>query len=699
MVTLVSAGVNVSEIDQTTIIPAISTTVGGIAGVFPWGPVGQAVLVSSETDLVNKFGKPQASLNPQTFFTASSFLAYGTSMYVSRAANTTNTTYASFNAVASTLSSVNTAVLAASVVLNTDQYYTNAQSSIAGISGAGNTVSYVARFPGALGNSLKVSVCDSQAAWSSNVNLNFSNASVTVNGAVSVAVGSNTLTATITGTGANTYAGIVAGSFVNGDLITVGNTTTGTQQLQITNISYTNNSSNAVVTFSLASNYQLSVPYVANTTLNGSTANVFIQRSWQYSNLLPQPNTSSYVQQYGNTSAIDTLNVVVVDQNGLFTGVQGQILETYSGLSRASDATTTGAQTNYYQTIINQKSNYIWWGNDRSGAASANSSTIASSTNVLPFSTQFQGGSDLQNETNIQFADLAAAYQLYQNTTIPVSLIMQGLPTGGFGGPTYQLANWLVDNLALVRKDVVIFVTPDDSVVTNNPYTIAQSLVTWRNNLRDSSYMVIDSGYKYMYDRYSNVYRYVPTNGDIAGLCARTDLTNNPWWSPAGFNRGQLLNVVKLRWNPKQSDRDLLYPNGINPIVSFPGQGTVLFGDRTATMKPSAFDRINVRRLFITLEKAISSAARFSLFEFNDAFTRSQFVNLVTPYLRGIQANRGITDFLVVCDTTNNTPAVIDANQFIGDIYIKPNRSINYIQLNFVAVATGVQFSTVVGQF
>jgi hypothetical protein len=699
MVALVSPGVNVSEIDQTTIVPAISTTVGGIAGVFPWGPVGQAVLVSSETDLVYKFGKPQSALNPQTFFTAASFLGYGTSMYVSRAANTTNATAASFNAVASTLSSVNNAVLGAASVTNSDQYLSTAQTSIAAITGAGNTVSYVAKYPGALGNSLRISVCDSTTAWSSNVNLNFSNGTATVNGAVNIAVGSNTLTATIVGTLANTYAGVVVSSFANGDLLTVGNSSIGIQQLQITGISYVNNSSNAVVTFNFATNYQLPVAYVANTTLNGSTANVFIQRSWQYSNLLPQPNTSPYVQQYGNTSAVDTLSLVVVDQNGLFTGVQGQVLEIYSGLSRATDATTVGSQTNYYATVLNQKSSYVWFGNDRHGAASATSAAIASSTNVLPFTTQFIGGTDNQSETNVQFPDLANAYQLYQNTSIPVSLIMQGLPTGGPGGPTYQLANWLVDNLATVRKDVVIFVTPDDSVVTNNPLTIAQSLVTWRNSLRDSSFMVIDSGYKYMYDRYANVYRYVPTNGDVAGLCARTDLTNNPWWSPAGFNRGQLLNVVKLRWNPKQADRDLLYPNGINPIVSFPGQGTVLFGDRTATVKPSAFDRINVRRLFITLEKAIASASRFSLFEFNDAFTRSQFVNMVTPYLRGIQANRGITDFLVVCDTTNNTPEVIDANQFIGDIYIKPNRSINYIQLNFVAVATGVQFSTVVGQF
>jgi phage tail sheath protein FI len=209
----------------------------------------------------------------------------------------------------------------------------------------------------------------------------------------------------------------------------------------------------------------------------------------------------------------------------------------------------------------------------------------------------------------------------------------------------------------------------------------------------------MDSGYKYMYDRYNDIYRWVPLNGDIAGLCVRTDNTNDAWWSPAGFNRGNIKNVVKLAWNPRKAERDVLYPAGVNPVVTFPGQGTVLFGDKTLQAKPSAFDRINVRRLFIVLEKAISTASKYSLFEFNDAFTRAQFKNLVTPYLRTIQGRRGITDFLVVCDETNNTPAIIDSNQFVGDIYIKPARSINFIQLNFVAVGTGVQFSEVVGKF
>ena len=239
----------------------------------------------------------------------------------------------------------------------------------------------------------------------------------------------------------------------------------------------------------------------------------------------------------------------------------------------------------------------------------------------------------------------------------------------------------------------------DDGIATGNPGNQATASVAWRNILHDSSYAVIDSGYKYQYDRYNDVYRYIPTNGDIAGLCVATDLSNDPWWSPAGFNRGQIKNVVKLALNPDQSRRDEFYKQGINPVITLPGQGTILYGDKTLQGKPSAFDRINVRRLFIVLEKTISKAAKYSLFEFNDEFTRSQFVALVEPFLRDVKGRRGIYDFKVVCDTTNNTPEVIDRNEFIGDIYIKPARSINFIQLNFVAVRTGVAFEEIVGKF
>jgi len=765
----VSPGINVSEIDLTTTVPPVSTSVGGIAGVFGWGPIGEATLVSSETDLVSKFGYP-TSINPETFMTAASFLAYSSALYVSRAANTTTnniytlnlptnantvqanvivtqaTTGATGNVISSNTStlivqsltgvfsagyaitssvantfpaptSVSTAAIAAfnavantnvmnvanAVVKSSTDYYNNRINSI------DPNALYVANYPGVIGNSLRISVCDSVNAYSSNVALTFSNSSANIQGTFALNIGSNsallTFVANTTVADANAYATTVNNAFTIGDIVTVGNSTIGTQDLSINSIVRASNTSAAYITLGFETNYLKSTAYAANSTINGNTTAVTIQRGWKYKNLAPAPTTSTFVQQYGNSSAVDTVSVVISDQGGLFTGVKGTVLEVFSGLSRATDAVTIpGNVTNYYKTVISQNSKYVWFGNDRPGATSATAATISSSTNQTPMAVNFVGGQDGSAEGSVQFADLANAYDLFKDRSIPVSLIMQGKPYGGtttVNNQTvnnFQLANYLIDNLGEVRKDVVVFVTPDDAAVTSYQTNIAQSLVNWFGALHDSSYSVVDSGYKYMYDRYNDVYRYVPTNGDVAGLCARTDQTNDPWWSPAGLNRGQIKNLVKLRWNPMKADRDVLYLSSINPLVTFPGQGTVLFGDKTGTLKPTAFQHINVRRLFIVLEKSISEAARYSLFEFNDEFTRSQFRNLVTPYLRNVQARRGITDFLVVCDTSNNPPVIIDSNQFVGDIYVKPNRSINFIQLNFVATPTGVQFSTVIGK-
>jgi phage tail sheath protein FI len=284
--------------------------------------------------------------------------------------------------------------------------------------------------------------------------------------------------------------------------------------------------------------------------------------------------------------------------------------------------------------------------------------------------------------------------KLKDGDSVDVSLLVTGDASG-------TVAQYIIDNVAEYRKDCVAFLSPPSANVVNNPGSEVTAIITQKNtNInRSSSYAVFDSGWKYMFDKYNNVYRYIPLNADIAGLCVRTDTTNDPWFSPAGLNRGQIKNVVKLSWNPNKTNRDDLYKIGVNPVVAFPGEGTVLFGDKTMLTKPSAFDRINVRRLFIVLEKAIATAAKYSLFEFNDEFTRSQFVSLVEPFLRDVQGRRGIYDFRVVCDETNNTPEVIDRNEFIGDIYIKPARSINFIQLNFVAVRTGVAFEEIVGRF
>lgn len=686
----VSPDVNITEVDLTTVVPSVATTTGAIAGVFNWGPIGERVAITTESDLVTFFGKPNAN-NYETFFSAANFLSYNNSLLVVRAANTTsadaNGTYGAFANVGTVTNTAN------QTVKNSVDYETNKLSFDA-------NVVYVAKYAGALGNSLRVSVCDSVNAYQSNVTLVQTAVSNNVVGTFAISVGSNTATVQFTGDvalSANTFAANFAASFSPGDLIAIGNASIGTQLLTLASVSGPNTSTSNVV-MNFTGIYTLSTDYSANTQLT---------RSWEFSNLVDSaPITSQYVSSFGNSAAVDTMHVVVVDEDGKFTGINGQVLEVFKDMSRATDAKSTEGASIYYKNVINEGSRYIWWANDRANAVSNTATNITSSTNNSALNLNFVGGQDGYTETNAPVSILASAYDLFNaKETSDISLILQGKPTGGTTSSqgltvnNFQLANYLIDNIASVRKDCVVLITPDDTLARANIGQEAKYTVAWANVIRDTSYAMIDSGYKYMYDRYNDVYRYVPLNGDIAGLMARTESTNDAWWSPAGFNRGQIKNIVKLRWNPIKADRDTLYKNAVNPVVTFPGQGTVLFGDKTATRKPSAFDRINVRRLFIVLEKAISEAAKYSLFEFNDEFTRSQFRNLVNPYLREVQGRRGITDFLVVCDGTNNTPERIDRNEFWGDIYIKPARSINFIQLNFVAVRTGVQFSTVVGQF
>ena len=690
----VSPGVNVSEIDLTTVVPGVSTTVGAFAGVFRWGPVGERVLIDTENKLVETFGKP-TNFNAETFFTAANFLSYGSALFIARAANTTDS---SANGALNAIANTDAANVVASVVKNREDYESRT-------SAFDSDVLYVARFPGELGNSLRVSVCDSATAYESTIDLIGEESGNTITGSLTINVGSNTavlefLTSADTAA-ANAYANTVVSQISVGDVIKIGNSSLGTQYLKVSAVGApTTNTTHAIVNVNFADTNKLAANYVVSNSVNGNTTVANITRNWEYFNIVDSaPGTSDWVATYGgNTAARDLLHVVVVDQDGRFTGVSGNVLEVFENASRATDAKSASGAGLYYKDVINQGSKYVWWANDRSNALSNTAQNITSSTNVKPLTLDFVSGQDGLNEANVAITTLATAYDLYKSKeTVDVSLILAGKPRGGAANT--QLGNYLVDNLAEVRKDCVVFISPDDSIAKNNVGNEATALVTWRGNVRDTTYAVLDSGYKYIYDRYNDVYRYVPMNGDIAGLAARTDTTNDPWWSPAGFNRGQIKNIIKLRFNPTQADRDLLYKNAINPVVSFPGQGTILYGDKTSTSKPSAFDRINVRRLFITLEKAISQSAKFSLFEFNDEFTRSQFVNLVTPYLRDVQSRRGITDFLVVCDETNNTPERVDRNEFWGDIYIKPARSINFIQLNFVAVRTGVEFSTIVGRF
>jgi len=561
-----SPGVNVSEIDLTTIVPAVSTSAGAFAGAFRWGPVNKVKLIDSEITLAKTFGTPDSN-SAVSFFTSASFLAYGSSLYAVRSANS-RTYNADANTAASNVQIANQDIFQYSY-LNTNN--ANAYGA------------FMARYPGELGNSLSVAVCANTTAFS----------------------------------------------------------------------------------------------------------------TWTYAGYFPSaPNTSDYAARF-NVSAKDEMHIAVIDTLGRFSGTKGTVLETFPFVSKASDANSQGNSA-YYKQVIFDTSKYIYaidptdyantsntWGT----AASLGNAYIGANTAQL---ISLTGGSD----GAVVDADIIRAQNLFvDKDAYNISLVL----TGDASVAVQQNA---IDNICLVRTDCIALISPPQSAVINQSGSETTNITTWLTNLaRSTSYAVADSGWKYQYDVYNNVYRWIPLNGDIAGLCVYTDTTRDPWYSPAGFNRGSIRNAIKLAWNPTKTYRDSLYSSGVNPVVAFPGQGIVLYGDKTLQAKPSAFDRINVRRLFIVLEKAISNAAKYSLFEFNDEFTRAQFVALVAPFLRDVQGRRGITDFKVVCDSTNNTPQVVDSNQFVGDIYIKPARSINFIQLNFIAVATGVEFSTVVGTY
>jgi phage tail sheath protein FI len=632
-----SPGVNVSEIDLTTIVPSVATSIGAFAGQFAWGPVGEVITVSDEVRLVDRFGKPD-SVNYEYWFSAANFLAYSNNLKVVRAANTTSTLNATANG---------TGVL----IKNQDDYLDNYSTSN---SGRGIVT---AKCAGALGNTLRVSICASSAAFSSNLTVTDS---LRAN-----AVGSGETTINING---NANA---AANLQSGDLISVDG---GTTYIRVASVNAT-----AIIVASAPGTVAAGVP---------------VLRKWQYADTFGvAPGTSDYATAAGGSN--DEMHVIVVDEDGQFSnGVANTVLEKFAFVSKASDAKFGDGATNYYVNVLNQRSRYVWWtahasGNSGWGTAAAGTTYDAANGQRNPTYSSLGGGSD----GTITAGNINTAYGLFANPdSVDISLIISGP-----GDAT--VAGYLISNIAETRKDCLVFLSPTKASVVDNIGSESSAVITYRDSLTSSSFSVLDCGYKYQFDKYNDVYRYVPLNADIAGTCARTDIERDPWFSPGGFNRGVIKNVVKLSWNPTKAERDNLYVKGINPVVTFQGEGTVLFGDKTMLSKPSVFDRINVRRLFIVLEKSIAKAARSSLFEFNDQFTRAQFVNLVEPYLRDVQGRRGITDFRVVCDESNNTPNVIDSNQFVGDIYIKPARSVNFIQLNFVAVRTGVSFEEVVGRF
>jgi hypothetical protein len=555
MANLVSPGVQVKEIDLTNVVPSVSSTIGAMAGAFAWGPVNEVVTVSSETQLVEKFGKSDANTF-ESVLTASQFLSYGNNLKVVRAVGS-----AARNATAS-----GTGILTQNKAVFDGQ--TPAAADWA-----------QARYPGVTGNAVGVSV----------------------------------LTATQTGT------------------------------------------------------------------------------AWQLLNVEGAPGTSAGAAAVGGSN--DEIHIWVYDVNGSITGTAGTVLETWTYLSQASDVKSSDGTSLYYKDVINSGSNWVFIGNHAAALTDAGDSATSNAfTTVATFFIALTGAIDA-NTLTVGETTTALAY-FADAETIDVNLVFQSNSSLS-SGDTITLSNYITA-LTAARKDAVGFVSPERTA-TVNAAAPATSVATWRTGLTSTSYGFADSSSLYVYDKYNDVYRWIAAAGSTAGLTANADLVADAWFSPAGFTRGNVRNVTKLAWNPNQASRDALYKTGVNPIVTFPGSGTVLFGDKTLQSKPSAFDRINVRRLFIVLEKAVSIASKASLFEFNDEFTRAQFRNMVEPFLRDVKGRRGITDFKVVCDGTNNTGNIIDTNKFVADIYVKPARSINYITLNFIATRTGVEFSEIAG--
>ena len=602
----ISPGVNVTEKDVTLLVPAIATTPAGMIGLFQWGPGNEPVTITSEKELSEVFYKPAKATTSadlakynRWWWSAANFLSYGNNIKIVRFINDT--------ASAFTATSGTAAVAGHNLCgLTSFRAYTPA---------VGNGF-WAAKYPGELGNSIKVVVLDYYAA--------------------------------------ETY-----------DADTDGN------------------------------------------------ANQYIDYIGNFDGL---PGTSPWAETVTGAEIKDEIHVLVIDADGKISGTAGTILEKFAYLSKASNAVNQNGTSNYYKDVINNESKYVWSLYHLDNASAENNSsnvsafgavtstgTTAWGTAVTTTTAAFKIVKTVENlvvtmlyggnvGTTPNDNDIAEAFNTYMGDPeiIDVSMFITG--------PLGKTAAYRVTEIAETRKDVVAFVSPTPTNGFNQtPSAYLNDIITFRTNGDSTSYGVADTGYKLQYDNYNDEYVYIPLNADIAGLCARTDSTNDPWFSPAGLNRGGINRVIKLPFNPNQAQRDDLYKIGMNPVVSFPGIGPVLYGDKTLLSRPSAFDRINVRRLFIILEKSIATAAKFQLFEFNDEFTRAQFVNLVTPFLRNVLGRRGITDFRVVCDETNNTAQVIDSNNFVADIYIKPNKSINFIQLNFIATPTGLSFEEVVG--
>lgn len=625
-ISLISPGIKITETDLVSSSQAVSSTSGGFAGQFRWGPIDKAVQVTNETDLVTRFGKPNAT-NAVDFLSAANFLGYSGSLFVVRSANT------ALNATAEATTGSGTAGTGTSI--KNDDVYINTASF--------NVGPWAARYSGALGNSLRVSVCPSANAYAN-----------TLTGTYSVTAGSTTVTGS--GTAANTQLQV-------GDFIVLSGRST-----KVT---------------AIANATSLTIESAHLTGASGVTAT----RRWEFFGEFDSaPGTSTSGAAAGASG--DEMHVVIQDDSGDITGTANTVIEKFGYLSKGSNAKADTGGSNYYKYVINDRSNYVWWtAHDNAGSNWGNtlSSTTYTAVNT-PKTYSLAGGSDGNALTD---GDRATSFVLLANKQeVPASIIVAGQASA-------TVANRIIADVAETRKDVVVCISPLRANVVNNAGSEASAISTWADTVSRSTYAVADSGWKYQYDKYNDTYVYVPLNADTAGCMARNDLNREPWLSPAGFSNGRVQNLVRLAYNPTQADRDTLYKAAINPVITQVGRGTVLFGDKTFTLKNTSMNRVNVRRLFIELQKTIGQAADNVLFDQNDATTRSGFVSLVIPYLRSVQSRRGITAFRVVCDETNNPEDVVNSNEFVCDIFVQPIRSVNFIQLNFVSVRGTATFAEI----
>ena len=726
-VNLASPGIRVREVDLTVgRVDPSSSLVGALVAPFAQGPVELPTLVGSEKGLLEAFGKPYANdKHYEHWLVASSYLAYGGSLQVVRADDDQLK-----NAFAG---AGNTAIK-----IKSDEHYEQLQYDENVITDK----TIVARNPGSWANGIRIGIIDAKVDQIlSGVSTDVGGTAIAVgmgvtqglNGRKEIGVGTATpldghLKGIITEVGAD-YIGVKVLSHVSAEGIeyvkdyqesgvwafknegTVAIHTTGAS---IGSTSYTGQSD-----WFSTQNVAISTSTVGGTTTTSTQA---------WSSFADRPGTTKYAAERG--SRFDEVHVLVIDGEGKVTGNAGTILEKHLNLSKATDAEFSVGSPSYWRSFLKNNSEYIFGGDEPTAGVtttgyssgftlatgtnwdqSANSVIFAASGNqnlVLSGGKNYDGNDDYSESGSLS-ADLnkiVDGYSLFESKeNYDIDFLLMG--SANYDKETSQaLANKVIA-VADIRKDALAFISPyrkafindtdSGSVTVNNADTITNNVLSFYSPITSSSYAVFDSGYKYMFDRFTNTFRYVPLNGDIAGLCARTDIDSFPWFSPAGTTRGSILNAVKLTYNPTQAQRDKLYSARVNPVIVSPGGGINLFGDKTGLERSSAFDRINVRRLFIFLEEAISGAARDQLFEFNDQVTRSTFVSIVDPFLRDVQAKRGIQDYVVICDETNNTAAVIDNNEFVADIFIKPNRSINFIGLTFVATRTGVSFEEVVG--